>query len=61
MRLNIYFKCARCHGTGQATPTSECPDCKGKGIVLHMFKDVLRFVEFPDPRQFDQKDEVAHD
>lgn len=48
MRLNVYFKCAQCRGAGWITPNTPCHVCKGKGEVLHRFKDVLRIKEFPD-------------
>lgn len=60
MRLNIYFKCAQCHGTGQVTPTSSCPACKGTGIVLKQFKDVIKVIEFPDARPYESTSEVQH-
>jgi DnaJ-class molecular chaperone len=48
MRLNIFFKCKTCTGTGWAAPSVPCQVCKGSGQVLHMFQDVIKVVEFPD-------------
>lgn len=49
MRLNIYFKCIRCNGTGWETPNSPCTTCKGKGVIIHRLKDVIKVIEFPNP------------
>jgi len=49
MKLNIFFKCKNCTGTGWIiTTTTPCPVCKGSGKVLHQFVDVIKVEQFPE-------------